>query len=95
MDLCNRCLIQVNATTSIRVRYTGDDNMMHIENCDQVTDPIYLKSWAEKHAGRAQARFQVNDTLDRIKAFSTWQGDPVCSVHLWYLVDAEQKRRRP
>ena len=89
LDICNRCLVNVNSTTAIRARFRDS-----LESCEVVTDPVALKKWAQTmlcgDVG-AVVKIEVNHTTDRFRPVSTWHGDPVCSYHLWVLVDTEAR----
>lgn len=90
-DICNRCLVNVNATVTIRAKITAADGGIRTEFCEVATNPAALKKWVEDLWYGDNARFEVDATADRFKAISTWYGDPVCAWHLWELVDAERR----
>ena len=87
--ICNRCLIQVNAMTSIMARWSG-----HAESCLTPNSPYPLAKWAAEMLYGNNATIMVNDRSDMFRQFSTWHGDPVCVWHLWELVDTENKAVR-
>ena len=86
-EICGRCLVLPNAGSSIKAVW--GDNEAYPPNPQ---NPRALKKWAEEMLYGNCARFQIEDTTDRIEAISTWQGDPVCSYHLWQLTVAEMRR---
>lgn len=89
-DLCGRCLIVVNVTTPVSVRYDH-----HTDWAQDTTDPEQLAAWVEQHCERSggDALFSIGPTSRRFVPFSTWHGDPVCSWHLWQLTEKEQRVR--
>jgi len=88
-EICGRCLVNVNATTSIRaIKPNGDQEEA------PVRDPRGLKLWAQARLYGDRCRFQVDATGDRFESVSTWHGDPVCAYHLWYLAEAELRGHR-
>lgn len=93
-EICNRCLVLVNATVPVRVRYVGDDGLINFEHCDCTTDPRSLKSWVQKYAQFPRVYFEVGNLTDRFLPVSTWGGDPVCSFHLCELVSREERGQR-
>lgn len=89
-DICNRCLIQVNATTSIRAKIPEANGGIRLEAFHYPTDPVTLKAWVGDVLAEG-GRIEVGDTTDRFRAFSTWHGDPVCVMHLWDLTENERR----
>lgn len=87
-EICGRCLVNINATVTIRAIFPDGKR----EFCDCATNPVALKKWVEdRRFGDNYCRFEVDATTDRFRPVSTWHGDPVCSWHLWVLVDGEAK----
>lgn len=88
MDLCNRCLVVLNARTNIiaRTRHTGGKQ----EACKNPQDMPALIDWVIDKIISGW-RIDTDDVTDTFKAVSTWHGDPVCSWHLYRLVEAETR----
>lgn len=84
-DLCNRCLIIRNATTSVRAR----GNHGELEPCGFPTNPIALAAWAREMLYINRWTIEVNDRTHMFYPVSTWHGDAVCATHLYCLIDAE------
>ena len=87
-EICGRCLINPNSSTSIVAIWGADRNM---EDPPSMAPP-QLKKWVQEMLYGNQARFEVNATSQRFEAISTWHGDPVCGYHLWQLAEAEMRR---
>lgn len=92
LPLCNRCLIVLNVTTAIRARGMAADGLHHVEPCPFATNPIALASWAREMLYERDWIIEVNDRTHMFWPISTWHGDPVCSTHLFLLVEAEIRR---
>jgi hypothetical protein len=90
MDLCGRCLIILNATTAVRADIPREGGRIDVEHAACATDPVSLKKWAERVL-QLGGRITVDATTGRFEPLSTWHGDPVCSVHLWTLAEAEMR----
>lgn len=86
-EICGRCLVNLNASTSIVAKW-GTGN---IEQPRSRT-PAQLKTWAQEMLYGNGAHFEVDATNQRFEAVSTWHGDPVCGYHLWVLAEAEIRR---
>jgi hypothetical protein len=86
VEICNRCIVVVNVSTIIRARQTG----YVIENYSDITDVKKLIEWARRMIIRG-ADIEMNTCAHAFEAISTWNGDPVCQVHLWERLDAERK----
>ena len=86
-EICGRCLINVNITVPVVARFPDG----HSEFFGTPTDPLALRKWIEDRWYGEGCTFAVGTTTDRFRSISVWHGDPVCPVHLWWLVDAEAK----
>jgi hypothetical protein len=87
VEICNRCLVIVDARASIRAVQNGFPN-------EYFTDFFNTKSliqWARAMTIRG-ADIEMYAQRHTFEAISTWHGDPVCIPHLWELREAEQRR---
>jgi len=74
----------------VRAQIPREDGLIDFETAPCVSDPVSLKKWAERVL-QLGGQIQVNARTDMFAPISTWQGDPVCSVHLWHLAEAEMR----
>lgn len=85
IEICGRCLVNLDARSSVAAvkegQYEPAPNMA----------PWPLKAWAQEKAADGYV-FEQYTSSGVLIAISTWNGDPVCAVHLWTLVDLEMKR---
>jgi hypothetical protein len=87
IEICGRCLVHLNASGYVAAKW-GTGN---IEQAPNPQNPRALRKWAEDMLYGNNARFEINGMTDCMEAISTWNGDPVCSVHLWQLASAEMQ----
>ena len=90
LDICGRCLVNPNMTTYV-VAIWETRGSINRERAPNHANPRALKQWAEDRLYGDGARFEIDATINRIVAISTWHGDPVCSYHLWLLAESENK----
>ena len=83
LAICNRCLVIVNASTSV---YDEDAD----EYAPHPTSPVALRNWAASRVGH---RLSIDDMPQAFHSVSTWHGDPVCPYHLMERVQAERMGR--
>jgi hypothetical protein len=88
-DICGRCLVVVNGSTRICAR--GPET---IEECPVTLNPFALKHWARNMLYVNRWVIEVNERTHLFLPVATYHGDPVCSTHLWQLVEAERKGLR-
>jgi ABC-type transport system involved in Fe-S cluster assembly fused permease/ATPase subunit len=82
-ELCGRCLVVVDARTTIRARTR--QAVTHAPDLDVLS----LIKWAEDKMYGDGAEIEVNDTRHRFRPVSTYRGDLVCAYHLYQLVSLE------
>jgi hypothetical protein len=85
-EICNRCLVVVNHTSNVVARRPSGEVIYMSDPCS----PRNLKKWVEDEWFGNNSVFETNAWYDTFKAVSTWHGDPVCVVHLHWLVQQEQ-----
>jgi hypothetical protein len=88
--LCGRCLIVQSAGTNIVARWKAD-GLSHAEHPPTPTNPRALKSWAEEKLYGDNAVIDLDAWMDAFRPVATWHGDPVCTIHLYQLVDQERR----
>lgn len=91
-ELCGRCLVVVNASTSVRARWknAGGYHIAHAENLDVTS----LIQWAEDMIYGQNADIEIGNTSQRMRPVSTFRGDLVCAYHLMELVSIELRMFR-
>ena len=87
LDLCNRCLVQLNA--SIVPVAIKDDIRRPFEG-GYIKD---LADWAREQLSSG-LHIQVGQSDRCFDPVSTWHGDPVCEVHLFWLIDRDLRSYR-
>jgi hypothetical protein len=91
MNICNRCLVQSNGACLI-CRWISNDGLMFVETMSYNTaNPVAVDKWIREKLSNPDAkedavRFEINNYSNAVLAISTWQGDPVCSPHLYQLI---------
>lgn len=90
--ICGRCLITVNVATNIVAKWGVSENTgqyTHMQNFHAPTNPLMLKEWVQRMWYINSATFDIDEYTDMFKAIATFNGDPVCQVHLRMLVHHE------
>jgi hypothetical protein len=78
--LCSRCMVNPNATSYLRAHLPNAGKVL---NCAHTTDPAGVRRWAEAVLNEdGEAVFELDSWTRALRPVTTWQGDPVCVVHL-------------
>lgn len=91
-DVCTRCMVNESAVTMMVAKWKDDDNLYHQEPFRNTTDPKAVQEWAHQMIQRG-AEFVVNQWNDAVKAITTFNGDPICSPHLWWALTKKGQPR--
>lgn len=86
VEICNRCIVVRNAASYIRARQDG----FIVEDYHDFSNMPGLIEWARRMVIRG-ADIEMNAFNHAFKAVTTWHGDPVCQVHIFALVDQEER----
>jgi hypothetical protein len=89
--ICNRCLVQ-SPGALLLCRWISNDGLTFSETMQyNPTSPVEVDKWIREKLSNPDAkedtvRFDINGFHNAVRAISTWQGDPVCSPHLYNLI---------
>ena len=88
-DLCGRCLINPNAVTLIRAKVSHADGSIDSLVCPDLR-PRTIRDWAEGILlADEHVVFELDAWSGALIPVATWNGDPICDMHLWERRDAE------
>ena len=80
-SLCGRCLIIVDARSSVVAYEAGKPESM-IEGAPNPTNARALRQWVEEQMWGNSRRIAIDAMPDAFRCVATWQGDPLCEGHM-------------
>jgi hypothetical protein len=87
--LCSRCLVILDSRTVVRAS-DGQDSVV----CPFTGSPSELARWVERMGSNGMDRFIIDAMPDAFIPVASWNGDPICDIHLIEVRTAEMRERR-
>lgn len=93
-DVCNRCLVMRDVRIGFTARWQSG-GMVFAEPWNTI-GPRETINWHEKMMIKSggDAIFDYAASRGALTAITTWNGDPVCEMHLWDLTERELRGTR-